>query len=103
MRDSCTAQRPNSCCSVRVSVLQPKQIKEIKDFLLTARRKDASSVKIKKAPGVTKFKVGVLECVGPWRRTLRDLQGRAVLPGPIAGSIELALLVSICRTRRFRL
>jgi hypothetical protein len=36
---------------------QPKQIKEIKDFLLTARRKDASSVKIKKAPGVTKFKV----------------------------------------------
>jgi len=37
--------------------LQPKQIKEIKDFLLTARRKDASSVKIKKAPGVTKFKV----------------------------------------------
>ncbi|EKX53163.1 large subunit ribosomal protein L38e_1, cytoplasmic, partial [Guillardia theta CCMP2712] len=35
----------------------PKQIKEIKDFLLTARRKDASSVKIKKAPGVTKFKV----------------------------------------------
>ena len=37
--------------------VQPKQIKEIKDFLLTARRKDASSVKIKKAPGVTKFKV----------------------------------------------
>ncbi|KAJ1473236.1 ribosomal L38e protein family-domain-containing protein [Baffinella frigidus] len=35
----------------------PKQIIEIKDFLLTARRKDASSVKIKKASGVTKFKV----------------------------------------------
>ena len=72
MRDSCTAQRPNSCCSVRVSVLQPKQIKEIKDFLLTARRKDASSVKIKKAPGVTKFKVGVRACVSPWCRTLRE-------------------------------
>ncbi|KAH9529838.1 60S ribosomal protein L38 [Dermatophagoides farinae] len=26
----------------------PKEIKEIKDFLLTARRKDAKSVKIKK-------------------------------------------------------
>jgi large subunit ribosomal protein L38e len=36
---------------------QPKQIREIKDFLLTARRKDARSVKIKKAGDVTKFKV----------------------------------------------
>jgi large subunit ribosomal protein L38e len=35
----------------------PKQIHEIKDFLLTARRKDAKSVKIKKTSGVTKFKV----------------------------------------------
>ncbi len=37
--------------------LQPKQINEIKDFLLTARRKDARSVKIKKTGDVTKFKV----------------------------------------------
>jgi large subunit ribosomal protein L38e len=36
---------------------QPKQIHEIKDFLLTARRKDAKSVKIKKTGGKTKFKV----------------------------------------------
>lgn len=36
---------------------QPKQISEIKDFLLTARRKDAQSVKIKKSKTVTKFKV----------------------------------------------
>lgn len=36
---------------------QPKQISEIKDFLHTARRKDARSVKIKKTSGVTKFKV----------------------------------------------
>ncbi len=36
---------------------QPKQINDIKDFLLTARRKDARSVKIKKSSGVTKFKV----------------------------------------------
>jgi len=36
----------------------PKQINEIKDFLLTARRKDAQSVKIKKTKdGTTKFKV----------------------------------------------
>eukprot|EP00899_Mesostigma_viride_P018670 jgi/Mesvir1/26804/Mv20569-RA.1 len=35
----------------------PKQISEIKDFLLTARRKDAVSVKIKKTGDVTKFKV----------------------------------------------
>jgi large subunit ribosomal protein L38e len=36
---------------------QPKQIEEIKEFLLTARRKDARSVKIKKSGDVTKFKV----------------------------------------------
>ncbi|KAH7663885.1 Ribosomal protein L38e protein [Dioscorea alata] len=35
----------------------PKQIHEIKDFLLTARRKDARSVKIKKSKDVVKFKV----------------------------------------------
>lgn len=40
------------CASV-----QPKRIEEIKEFLLTARRKDARSVKIKKTGDVTKFKV----------------------------------------------
>ncbi|KAI8909887.1 hypothetical protein PhCBS80983_g05751 [Powellomyces hirtus] len=35
----------------------PKQIKEIKDFLTTARRKDAKSVKIKKNANEVKFKV----------------------------------------------
>ncbi|XP_065158848.1 large ribosomal subunit protein eL38 [Atheta coriaria] len=37
----------------------PREIKEIKDFLLRARRKDAKSVKIKNNPkkGNTKFKV----------------------------------------------
>jgi large subunit ribosomal protein L38e len=35
----------------------PREIKEIKDFLLTARKKDAKSVKIKRTAGVTKFKV----------------------------------------------
>ena len=38
-------------------VPQPKEIKDIKEFLLTARRKDARSVKIKKSRGLTKFKV----------------------------------------------
>jgi len=37
--------------------VQPKQIHEIKDFLLTARRKDARSVKIKRSKDVVKFKV----------------------------------------------
>ncbi|KAJ4802320.1 hypothetical protein LUZ62_014886 [Rhynchospora pubera] len=35
----------------------PKQIHEIKDFLLTARRKDARSVKIKRSKNEVKFKV----------------------------------------------
>ncbi|VDM45739.1 unnamed protein product [Toxocara canis] len=35
----------------------PKQITEIKEFLLTARRKDAKSVKIKKNAENVKFKV----------------------------------------------
>ncbi|KAG2636205.1 hypothetical protein PVAP13_2NG434100 [Panicum virgatum] len=38
-------------------LLQPKQIHEIKDFLLTAIRKDARSVKIKRSKDVVKFKV----------------------------------------------
>lgn len=40
-----------------VLTVQPKQIHEIKDFLLTARRKDARSVKIKRSKDVVKFKV----------------------------------------------
>jgi len=35
----------------------PKEIMEIKDFLLKARRKDARSVQIKKNRNDTKFKV----------------------------------------------
>ncbi|KAJ0035076.1 hypothetical protein Pint_25873 [Pistacia integerrima] len=40
-----------------VAANMPKQIHEIKDFLLTARRKDARSVKIKRSKDVVKFKV----------------------------------------------
>ncbi|KAK3036808.1 hypothetical protein RJ639_030500 [Escallonia herrerae] len=40
-----------------ILMLVPKQIHEIKDFLLTARRKDARSVKIKRSKDVVKFKV----------------------------------------------
>eukprot|EP00441_Pelagodinium_beii_P022470 CAMPEP_0197654280 /NCGR_PEP_ID=MMETSP1338-20131121/38758_1 /TAXON_ID=43686 ORGANISM="Pelagodinium beii, Strain RCC1491" /NCGR_SAMPLE_ID=MMETSP1338 /ASSEMBLY_ACC=CAM_ASM_000754 /LENGTH=73 /DNA_ID=CAMNT_0043229695 /DNA_START=58 /DNA_END=279 /DNA_ORIENTATION=- len=35
----------------------PKQISDIRDFLQTARRKDAKSVKIKKSKGIVKFKI----------------------------------------------
>ena len=35
----------------------PREIKEIKDFLLKARRKDARGVRIKKNPDNVKFKV----------------------------------------------
>ncbi|KAL2916320.1 60S ribosomal protein L38 [Polyrhizophydium stewartii] len=35
----------------------PKQIKEIKEFLLTCKRKDAQSIKIKKNGAQHKFKV----------------------------------------------
>ncbi|XP_027917741.1 60S ribosomal protein L38-like [Vigna unguiculata] len=55
-------RRPNNCVSSAVGTLKtqvtmPKQIHEIKDFLLTARRKDARSVKIKRSRDVVKFKV----------------------------------------------
>ncbi|KAE8652232.1 hypothetical protein Csa_022119, partial [Cucumis sativus] len=56
-------QRISSCPnSVLITLLlspplkMPKQIHEIKDFLLTARRKDARSVKIKRRKDVVKFK-----------------------------------------------
>ena len=39
----------------------PREIKEIKDFLLKARRKDAKSVKIKKNAENVKFKVDELQ------------------------------------------
>jgi large subunit ribosomal protein L38e len=39
------------------AITMGKQINEIKDFLLTARRKDARSVKIKRSKDVVKFKV----------------------------------------------
>ncbi|XP_076043061.1 ribosomal protein L38 [Oratosquilla oratoria] len=42
---------------VQHNITMPKQILEIKEFLLTARRKDAKSVKIKKNPDCVKFKV----------------------------------------------
>lgn len=41
----------------RARVAMPRKIEEIKDFLLTARRKDAKSVKIKKNKDNVKFKV----------------------------------------------
>ncbi len=44
-------------CRTTVIDKMPKEIKDIKEFLLTARRKDAKSVKIKKNKTNVKFKV----------------------------------------------
>ncbi|KAI5322747.1 hypothetical protein L3X38_031819 [Prunus dulcis] len=44
-------------CEFISDASDPKQIHEIKDFLLTARRKDAHSVKIKRSKDAVKFKV----------------------------------------------
>ena len=46
-----------------ISAPQPKQIHDIRDFLLKARRKDAKSVKIKKNSDNTKFKVRAIKAV----------------------------------------
>ena len=46
--------------SVFFAPSQPKQIKEIKEFLVTARRKDAKSVKIMKSKKVC------YHCSGMW-------------------------------------
>ncbi|BBH01510.1 Ribosomal L38e protein family [Prunus dulcis] len=46
-----------SCAFEVYDMHNPKQIHEIKDFLLTARRKDAHSVKIKRSKDAVKFKV----------------------------------------------
>lgn len=51
------AHRRRRCLPALPCAPQPKKIEEIKKFLLTARRKDARSVKIKKSGEVTKFKV----------------------------------------------
>ena len=51
---------PSRCVSAADffrSVLQPHKTEEIKDFLLTACRKDTKSVKIKKNKDNVKFKV----------------------------------------------
>ncbi|XP_078081691.1 large ribosomal subunit protein eL38 isoform X1 [Mustelus asterias] len=43
--------------AAELNATMPRMIAEIKDFLLTARRKDAKSVKIKKNKDNVKFKV----------------------------------------------
>ncbi|KAI9228871.1 MAG: 60S ribosomal protein L38 [Piptocephalis tieghemiana] len=42
---------------VREPLFQPKQVQDIKYFLEVARRKDASSARIKKNGSQTKFKI----------------------------------------------
>merc|ERR1711974_200582 len=50
-------KRRPSIFSPENQLKMPRQIQEIKDFLLKARRKDARSVKINKNPDNVKFKV----------------------------------------------
>lgn len=40
-----------------IKLRMPKEIKDIRDFLQKARRKDAKLVKIRKRPDTTKFKI----------------------------------------------
>lgn len=56
---SALCARPCSCpLPTLTNAIQPKQVFEIKDFLIAARRKDARSVTIKKqTSGALKFKV----------------------------------------------
>ena len=54
MYNKVLALKPRVCFR---SPTMPREIKEIKDFLLKARRKDAKSVKIKKNADNVKFKV----------------------------------------------
>ncbi len=51
--------------------LQPKEIKEIRDFLTTARRKDAASVKVMTLKNATKFKIRCSRVRGPCQRPWR--------------------------------
>ncbi|TKW11533.1 hypothetical protein SEVIR_6G238100v4 [Setaria viridis] len=55
--DPSRRREKKSSATPRSHEKMPKQIHEIKDFLLTARRKDARSVKIKRSKDVVKFKV----------------------------------------------
>ncbi|PWA46971.1 1,3-beta-glucan synthase subunit FKS1-like, domain-1 [Artemisia annua] len=52
---------------------KPKQIHEIKDFLLTARRKDARSVKIKRSKDIVKFKT--VEDWTDWKKWMGNRGG----------------------------
>ena len=54
---TCRPGMQQPCHSPQHARAQPKEIRDIKEFLLTARRKDAQSVKIRKSPKDTKFKV----------------------------------------------
>ncbi|KAI6684344.1 hypothetical protein NL676_030257 [Syzygium grande] len=66
----CSATSPTAPA---VRATMPKQIHEIKDFLLTARRKDARSVKIKRSKDVVKFKADKLKQSLPPGLSVQDL------------------------------
>ncbi|KAL6346445.1 hypothetical protein AAG906_033241 [Vitis piasezkii] len=75
----------------------PKQIHEIKDFLLTARRKDARSVKIKRSKDVVKFKVRCSKylytlCVFDSEKA--DKLKQSLPPGPVKRELGMEMEVN---------
>ncbi|OAO14552.1 60S ribosomal protein L38 [Blastocystis sp. ATCC 50177/Nand II] len=67
----------------------PKEIKDVRDFILASRRKDASLIKIKKnTNGETKFKV----------RCSKYLYTMVVKDSVKADKLAKSLPVSECRT-----
>ena len=57
----------------------PKEIKDIRDFLQKARRKDARSVKIKKDANTTKFKIRCSRVSSIGRAFLRHERGKRAM------------------------
>ncbi|KAJ6646593.1 60S ribosomal protein L38 [Pseudolycoriella hygida] len=57
MLDFCSRWTADHHPKLNRKIQMPKEIKEVKDFLIKARRKDARAVKIKKNPDNTKFKI----------------------------------------------
>merc|ERR1712189_85694 len=73
----------------------PKQIMEIKDFLLKARRKDAKSVQIKKNSGNTKFKVRCSRYL--YTLVITDKEKAEKLKQSLPPGLQVKELKRICR------
>ncbi|CAN8254205.1 unnamed protein product [Cochlearia groenlandica] len=82
----------------------PKQIHEIKDFLLTARRKDARSVKIKRSKDIVKFKVRCSRylytlCVSDQEKA--DKLKQSLPPGSYSHLLEPSCIIDLVYSNGF--